>query len=126
MLYSVQVYTIYREFRMVKDNEYKDGNNIMTISGPLPDPVDPTQRMQESASCLHLAWLTLRNGELSETASPAIRQPQISSLAETVVSSFNLSSKTEVVNWRSRCKTLELMPFFSLDNHFMNVFLLLT
>ena len=65
------------------------------MSPPLPDPVEPTQRMQESASCLHLSWLTVMKGELSDTARPAILH--LSPPARTVHSTY-LGNKTCKLN----------------------------
>ena len=42
------------------------------IFAALPEPVDPTQRMQQWSHCGDLAWLTVRKGDLSDTARPAI------------------------------------------------------
>ena len=44
----------------------------MTIFDSLPEPVDPTERMQQRSHSLDLAWLTVRKGDLSETDRPAI------------------------------------------------------
>ena len=63
----------------------------MIILCALPEPVDPTQRMQQWSHCGDLAWLTVRKGDLSDTARPAILTEQ----SQLVLTSWKYKAETE-------------------------------